>query len=82
MVSNEEYMTDLYGPQARHSEYKRGDHIRYTLPGEAGEYSGVIIWACAPGMVGAHHLDLRYMTQRDGSSTWPDVVFPGYIIAS
>jgi len=70
----------LYGPAASHAEHKQGDRIRYHLAGDVGEYEGMIIWVCAAGTVGSQHLDLRYMVERDGVSTWPDVVFPADVL--
>ena len=72
----ERELEELYGPAAAYAEHKRGDRIRYHLAGDAGEYEGTIVWVCAAGMVGSQQLDLRYMVERDGVSTWPDVVFP------
>jgi hypothetical protein len=55
MPSHEE-LEELYGPAASYLEHHRGDHIRYHLAGEPGEYVGTIIWVCA-------HFFLSYRTQ-------------------
>ncbi len=47
----ESELEELYGPAAAYAEHKRGDHLRYHLAGDAGEYEGTIVWVCAAGMV-------------------------------
>ena len=70
----------LYGPAASHAEHKQGDQIRYHLAGEPGEFTGTIVWVCAPAQLGHIALDLRYIVARDGVSRWPDVVFPSDVL--
>lgn len=79
MVS-QEYLADLYGPLAKHSEHRPGDSIRYHLAGETSEHTGVVLWVCTPVEYKGLVIDLRYIVARDKSSTWPDVVFPSDVL--
>lgn len=74
-------LEDVYGPAAAFSEYHRGDRIRYIQDDEI--YTGTIVWVCAPGRVSENgpELPTRYIVDRDGSATFPDIVWPGDVIA-
>lgn len=72
-----------WGPAARHSEYHRGDSIRYRVGFRT--YTGIIIWVAAQGpsrVEGRDRLPLRYIVERSGWSGFPDVVYSGDIIVT
>jgi hypothetical protein len=77
-MGSREEMEDLFGPAAPYSEHKRGETITYRLPGEAGEYVGVIIW-CVEAI---EQVGLHYIVERAGAGdSFPDIVFPAFILS-
>ena len=69
-------LEQTFGPLARNREHNPGDHISYRMPGEEGEYSGVILWVCAKN----DRIDMCYVVLRDGAGdSFPDVCFPAYV---
>ena len=70
----------LYGPAASHSEHHRGDHICYYLASEAEEFTGTIIWICAPTLDCDRHL--CYVVENDVWGGIPDIVFPSDVLTS
>ena len=84
MTDQEDYLAEVFGRAARFSEHRRGEQIRYKLPGE-GEFSGSILWAMEPGteVIEGHHTPLLYIVLRDGAGdTFPDIVWAADIIES
>lgn len=73
MTDNQE-MTDLYGPAATFAEHKRGDRIRYTDT-EHPKATGTIIWICAPTAKRA----MQYVVEPDRGG-FPDFIAPGDVI--
>ncbi len=73
-------LEDVYGPAAAFSEHQRGDRIRYTQ--DDATFTGTILWVCAPGRVSENgpELPTRYIVDRDGLATFPDIVWPGDVI--
>ena len=70
---------EVFGPAARYSEHKRGEHITYRLAGEPGVYSGVIVWVCEK----TEQVGMCYVVERDGAGdSFPDVVFPAHVFSS
>jgi len=69
----------LYGPLAQYSEHRCGDMIRYLHEGT--EKRGTIIWVCAPGMIDVRQIGITYVVEPPGGG-WPDMVFPGDVLAS
>jgi hypothetical protein len=83
MTDQEDYLAEVFGPAAHRSEYRRGERIRYKLPGE-GQFEGSILWAMEPGeIVEGHHNPLIYVVLRDGAGdTFPDIVWASDVIES
>jgi hypothetical protein len=78
------YLTDVFGPDASAgAEHKRGDQVRYTLPGEPGELAGVIVWIMEASNIAEGLRGLRYVVDREGAGAGsiPDIVFPARIRA-
>ncbi len=76
MTGFDEQLTDLYGPLAKHSEYRRGDQVRYRIGAE--RYSGTILWVIAPGpsmIEGRGPQPLRYVVERANWEAIPDVIW-------
>ena len=59
-IEHERKLEAMYGEEAKHSEHKRGDHIRY-ISAEGLHCEGEILWCCAPGMVSNEYMGLRYI---------------------
>jgi len=77
MVTQEE-LEDVYGPLSAHREHNPGEHIRYRLAGEPGDYSGGIVWVCEA----TREVGMCYVVERDGAgASIPDIAFPADIIA-
>ena len=75
----ETQLEDIYGPLARNREHNPGEHIQYRLPGEEGDYSGRIVWVCEA----TREVGLCYVVERDGAGdSFPDIVFPAFILAA
>ena len=84
MSRGSEHDPDLeatYGPAAPFSEHHRGDRITYTsaegLPG-----AGIILWVCAPGLVGNRHMGVRYIVAPDPPTGFVDIVWPADVRSS
>jgi len=74
----ESHLEDVYGPAAPFSEHRPGETLKYRLPGEAGDYSGVILWC----VEASEQVGLHYIVERAGAGdSFPDIVFPANIIA-
>jgi hypothetical protein len=84
MTDLDKNLAETWGPAAQHSEYKRGDDIRYRVP--SGEtYEGTVIWVTGPSdshIEGRAGLALRYVVIRRGWSGFPDIVYSGDILTS
>src|SRR5215510_577717 len=63
MVSQEDYLEDLYGPLARFSEHKRGDTISYKDVETGLVKTGTIIWVQQPAKIGDRDVGLSYMVE-------------------
>lgn len=72
-------LEDLYGPQYRYSDHKRGDHISYR--DYTGLHQGVIRWVCPPGPAfeGGQSLPAHYMVEATHTN-WPETVFVGELV--
>jgi hypothetical protein len=71
--------SDVYGPAAPYSEHKRGETIHYRLPGEAGNYTGVIIWC----VEATEQAPMHYLVERnEPGGLGLDIVFPAYVVRS
>lgn len=78
MTTNED-LEAIYGPPAAHSEYKRGERVRYHRGGQGEICTGEILWICAPHPVlmrSARTVDapLSYIIAPDEAGM-PDVVY-------
>jgi hypothetical protein len=72
-----------WGPAATHSEYKRGNTLKYRVGNET--YTGVIVWVVAQGesrVIGHDPLPMHYIVERSGWTGFPDIVWPGDILSS
>ncbi len=81
MVSQEDYLEDLYGPLARFSEHKRGDMITYRDIETGLVKTGTILWVCSPARIGDRDVGLTYMVEPPGGG-WPACVFPSDVVLS
>ena len=82
MTSQEEQdLEAVYGPMASHSEHKRGEHIVY-IAAEGHQTSGTILWCCAPGLVGAEYMGVRYIVAPDPPTGFIDVVWPADVLTT
>jgi hypothetical protein len=70
-----------YGPTAASSEHHRGDRISYSQDG--GTYTGTIVWVATPGRVSENGPEspTHYIVDRDGFTSFPDIVNPGEVAA-
>jgi len=81
MTGFDEQLTDLYGPLARHSEYRRGDQVSYRMGSET--YEGTILWVIGPGpsmIEGRPDQPLRYVIERIGWEGFPDFAMSSDIL--
>src|SRR6266852_2354827 len=76
-------LEEAWGPAATHSEYTRGDIIRYNDNGVTQQ--GTIIWITAAGaepVQGEDPLPLRYIVEPAQRGGFPDVVYQSDILSS
>jgi hypothetical protein len=77
-------LEDDWGPAAQHSEYKRGDRLRYRADGST--WRGTIVWVTGPSesrVEGRDPLPMRYIVEREGwHDSFPDVVYSKDILTS
>lgn len=59
MSTNYDQMEEIWGLGAIYSEYQIDDRICYTLEGQ--QYTGTIIWVCAPTNTIDEQLPTRYI---------------------
>jgi hypothetical protein len=82
MTDLDDQLRDLYGPLARHSEYRCGDQVCYRIGSET--YEGTILWVMEPGpsmIEGRGPQPLRYVVERHNWEAIPDVVWSSDIDA-
>ncbi len=65
-------LEQMYGPLAKHSDYKVGKTISY-LTTEGERRRGEIIWVCQAGNVVGMHCPLQYLVSV-GNGGFPDVI--------
>jgi hypothetical protein len=72
----EEYaaLLDTYGPLYPYGQFKRGETIRYRVPGFNDIYVGEVLWTQAPGIVGKHRFPMRYVVHCEQRG-FVDIVF-------
>lgn len=75
MTDNQE-LTDLYGPVASFAEHRVGDRIRYT-DSEHPKATGLIVWISAPTSQRA----MQYVVEPEHRQGFPDFIAPGDVIA-
>jgi hypothetical protein len=78
MSTNYDQMEEIWGLGAIYSEYQIDDRICYTLDGQ--QYTGTIIWVCAPTNTKNEQLPTRYIVQPDNKENSRDVVSSGNIV--
>ncbi len=74
MTDLDRNLAELWGDLASHSEYRRGDQVRYTVG--LATYTGSIIWiaAAGPSMIEGHpDQPLKYVIEREGWTGFPDI---------
>jgi len=77
--SKEQQYETLYGPLYPYSDHKIGETITYR--NEGTQYTGVIVWVCAPQREGRQRIPASYIVERTSAGdSWPDTVYPGEII--
>lgn len=74
---SQKYLRSVYGPAAAFSEYQSGDVISYLEQGR--EQSGMILWVCAPGVLGNRYVGMTYVVQPPASSRL-DLVSPASVL--
>jgi len=79
LTPEEQELIETYGPLYRFAPFKRGDTIKYRVPGFDGIYIGEVLWTCAPGELAGHQLPLRYVVHCEQRG-FVDVVFTVDII--
>jgi hypothetical protein len=83
MTDLDNQLTELWGPAALHSEYRRGDQVRYTVG--LATYTGTIVWivAAGPSQIEGHpDQPLKYVIEREGWTGFPDVVYSSDILTN
>jgi hypothetical protein len=81
-LADDEYYKQVFGPAARYSEHQRGERVTYRIPGEEGEYVGVILWVVEASEIVERLHGVRYIVIRDGAGdSFPDIVFPSYVLS-
>jgi len=77
-------LRDDWGDEAKHSEFKPGDILRYRADGST--WSGVIVWIAAQSdstVEGRDPLPMRYIVERHGfNDSIPDVVYSKDILSA
>jgi hypothetical protein len=71
------FLRSVYGPAAAFSEYQSGDVISYLEHGR--EKSGMVLWMCAPSVLGHRYIGMTYVVQPQGSGR-PYLVSPANVL--
>ncbi len=74
---SQKYLRSVYGPAAAFSEYQSGDVISYLKQGR--KKSGMILWVCAPSVLGPRYVGMTYVVQPQDSDR-PDLVSPSNVL--
>ncbi len=67
-------LAETYGPLYPFSQHKRGEMIRYTVPGSDGIYLGEVLWVQSPSEQGGVQLPMRYVVYCEERG-FVDIVF-------
>jgi hypothetical protein len=73
-MTTEEELISTYGPMYPYSQVKRGETIRYRVPGSNDIYVGEVLWCQGPQEQAGHRLPMRYITHCEQRG-FVDVVF-------
>ena len=74
---SQEYLRSVYGPAAAFSEYRSGDVVSYHKEGR--KKIGLILWVCAPSVLGDQYIGLTYVVQTTSNGR-PDLVSPANVL--
>ena len=74
---SQEYLRSVYGPAAAFCEYQSGDVICYINEGR--KKFGLILWVCAPGVLGDQSIGITYVVQTRSNGR-PDLVSPANVL--
>jgi hypothetical protein len=76
-----EQLKDLYGPEAAHSDYQRGQRIAFTEGREI--VTGIILWVAAATNIAGRDVPMEYIVELDSNpNSFPTMVTPAQVVES